>query len=113
MPHLSDDLMWYIYKLYFSNNVISAIKNAHDCYENKKYFKNTVLKELVHYSTGDYVSKLINVYISENPKHYHVINFTEEYWDEYYYFLLDAHVYKIFDLFLFTNFKDAIQTLYT
>lgn len=108
---LNEDVIFYIYKIYYSNYVISQIPKETKYFFHRMHYKNSVLPELLEYSSGEHVSKLINNYISDYPYDFHVIHFTNNDWDPYYFLLRDAHLQKNLDLFLFANFKDVLQHL--
>jgi hypothetical protein len=98
--------------MYYTKYVITGIQKERDYFFNKIHYKNNILPELLDYSSGEHISKMINNYISDNPDDIHVLDFSNDYWDTYYFLLRDAHLQKNLDLFLFTNFKDALQHLY-
>lgn len=81
--------------------------------QQKIYYKQCVLSQLQIHIVGDYIAKLINKFIDNHPLHPDVLTNTIENWDFIYYSLLDAHVGKKTDLFLFVTLKDAIQSLHT
>tara|TARA_B110000977_G_scaffold187475_1_gene254625 strand:- start:7519 stop:7863 length:345 start_codon:yes stop_codon:yes gene_type:complete len=109
MATLDENTIWYIYKLYNTNHVLPYLKKSAEYHRNRRYFTQNVLCEMLKFSTGEYIAKLINKFMLENPKNDNVRNFSEEYWDYYYYILLDKHLQKKIDLFLIFNFTDAKQ----
>ena len=109
---MNDDVLWYIYKLYHTHHVIPDCIKYASKHNQKKHFQMNIIDELNRYATGEQASKLINKFIAENPNDFYVREFSTMYWDTYYYMLCDNHMQKKTDLFLFTNFKDAIQALH-
>ena len=105
---LSDDLQWYIWKIYYSHHVLSLINET----VLKAYYSGVVFTELMTYSIGDQVGNLINIYYNEFPDDQYVLTNDMAYWDPIYFMLIDAHLQKRIDLFLFTSVKDAIQSLH-
>lgn len=112
MTGVSEDVYWYIYKTYNTHHILPHISESVMKMDIKRHFKNRVLDELLYFSTGEYISKLINNFIKDHPKNFYVRNFSNQYWDTFYYMFLNAHVQKKTDIFLFTKFKDAVQAVY-
>ena len=102
------DIQWYIWKLYFSNNVVNDVRCKAKQLQIKRHYKSCVLAELLTYAVGDYIAKLINDYIERYPNEPDVLNNTTENWDLIYYALMKAHLEKQMDLFVFNCLKDAI-----
>ena len=106
---LPEDILIYIYKLYFTNNIIYSLKHTADFFELRRHFTNNVLDQMKLYSTGDHVTKLINKFIKDHPNNFYVINWNIQYWDTIYYMMINAHLCNDMDIFLFDNLKDAMQ----
>ena len=112
MLKLPCEIQWYIWKLYFTQSVLPNLPTQADCMNLKIYYKTRVLPQLLVYTVGDHIAKLINHFIDNFPLDPEVLTNTIENWDYIYYALLDAHAGKKSDLFLFVSLKDAIQSLH-
>jgi len=108
---LSEDVMNYIYKLYYTTNIICDLPNVAEVFALRRYFKSNVIEQMLYYSTGDYVSKLINKFINDKPNNFYVKNWSLQYWDTIYYMIVSRHVSKNVDIFLFDNLIDVMHNL--
>ena len=87
------DIQYLIWKLYFSNSVLTSLKNSR--VYTKVFFKRNVLSELSLISVGVCVAKHINVYISNYPQDWFAIQFL----DDIYYTVIEDYIYYDVEIF--------------
>ena len=106
---LPEDVVKKIYKIYFTENIICELRNNAEFFALRRYFKKDVMKNILYYSTGEYVSMLINKFIKDQQDNFYVKNWSLQYWDSIYYMIVNRHVSKNIDIFLFNNLIDVMQ----
>ena len=111
MKVLNDDLQWYIYRLYFSHHVLSYLYEKAVMFHTRLYFKNVVTPQLLTYSVGNVIGDMINEHITDCPFDNFVQSYNLQDWDNLYYKILDMHLQKKIDLFLFVTLKDVLLSI--
>lgn len=117
MNTLPSDIELYIWKFYFDNNILPKVKRlgrqSSQKFQAKQYNIEYVLQQMKVHASGNYIATLINKFMRDHPDNFYVRNYSEQYWDTIYYILLNKHLQKKSDIFLFVDLKDVIQSLHT